>query len=102
MGYDMSSEHDKEFLECFEESPSRQPSGDAEETDTWELDLGVLILRLQDDNIEKKDFTKLEKQITTDARASHYYVEFIHLCAGLHILLGKKRDFSNIQSLLPV
>jgi hypothetical protein len=98
----MSSEHDKEFLECFEELPSSQPSGDTEEVDQWKLDLGVLILRLQDDNIEKKDFTKLEKLITTDAQALHYYAEFIQICAGLHILLGKKRDFSDIQSLLPV
>jgi hypothetical protein len=98
----MSSEHDKEFLESFEDSSSCQPSCDTGEAGGWELDLGVLILRLQDDNIEKKDFARLQKQITTDTRALHYYAEFINLCAGLHILLGKKRDFSDIQSLLPV
>jgi hypothetical protein len=98
----MSSKHNKEFFECFEEFPSSQPSGDTEEVEKWELDLGTLILRLQDGNIEKKDFVRLENQILTDARASRYYVEIIHICAGLHLLLGKKQDFSNLRSLLPV
>jgi hypothetical protein len=97
----MSSEHDKEFLESFEDSSSPRPSCDTEEAEQWELDLGVMILRLQDDNIEKKDFARLQKQITTDAPALHYYAEFINICVGLNILLGKKQDFSNIQSLLP-
>jgi hypothetical protein len=98
----MSSKHDKEFFECFEDSSSPRPSCDTEETEKWEVDLGALILRLQDDTIEKKDFARLQKQIITDARALRYYVEFIYLCAGLRILLGKKHDFADIQSLLPV
>lgn len=98
----MSSEHDKEFIESFEDSSSPRPSSDIEEADQWKLDFGVLILRLQDDIIEKKDFARLQKQITTDAPALRYYVEFIEICAGLRILLGKKRDFADIQSLLPV
>jgi|GEM_PF-2177180 len=40
----MSSEHDKEFLENFEDSPSLRPSCDTGETEEWKLDLGVMIL----------------------------------------------------------
>jgi hypothetical protein len=98
----MSSEYDKKFLECLEDSSSDGLSGDTGEAEKWELDLGALILRLQDDNIEKKDFAKLQKQITTDTRALHYYVDFISICTGLHILLNKKSAFAGIHSLMPV
>jgi hypothetical protein len=98
----MSSEHDKEFIKCFEDLSSNLPSGDTGEASEWEVDLGALILRLQDDAIEKKDFARLQKQITTDAPALRYYMEFIKICTALHILLGKKQDFADIRSLLPV
>jgi hypothetical protein len=98
----MSSEYDKEFLECFEDSSFLPPFGDTGDAEKWKLDLGVLILRLQDDNIEKKDFARLQKQIITDARASRYYVEFVEICDGLRLLLGKKQDFASNRSLLPV
>jgi hypothetical protein len=98
----MSGKHEKEFLECLEGSLSGRPSCDTGETEKWELDLGMLILRLQDGDIEKKEFEKLQKQILTDARASRYYVEIMHLCAGLHLLLNKKWILSDIRSLVPV
>lgn len=52
--------------------------------------LGQMILRLQDGDLEQRYVHRLEKWLLADQEALKYYVEFSHLCADLHFMLGKK------------
>jgi hypothetical protein len=53
--------------------------------------LGKWILQMQDGDIEKSDFHKFEHCLLTDPIALDYYIEFMWIFTGLHILLNKKQ-----------
>jgi hypothetical protein len=103
----MGKNFEKEFFEQFESSsPKGQPSdpiaelfGTDSEHDEFE-ELSELILRFQDNEIDQKQFTRLQDWLLNDKRALDYYVEYAFLYAGLNIVLNKKHDITWQQSLL--
>ena len=46
--------------------------------------LGILLLRLQDGDLAKRYFLRLEKWLLADSQALEFYVEFMNLSAMLH------------------
>jgi hypothetical protein len=103
----MSQNFEKEFFEHFEGSSSKglDPVDDLygadDEMDEF-VELGELILRFQDGQINEKQFSRLQDWLLNDCRAREHYVEYAYLYAGLQILLNKKHDISFLNHLLTV
>ena len=55
------------------------------------LKLGKWILEMQDGQISKHNFQKLQDWLLRDAEAIKYYVEFMLISAGLHTLMNPSR-----------
>ena len=52
-------------------------------------ELGVMILKMQDNELEQKGFSRLEKWLSTDSRALSFYVEFTQICVCLRSMFSK-------------
>lgn len=71
--------------------PADQPDDDYNEY----RQLGRWILQMQDGNLKESEFNKLQNTLSKDTDALKYYVEFMQVCAGLHMLFNpQKLDFS--------
>ena len=57
-----------------------------------ELRLGTLILKMMDGELEERYFLRMQKWLSCDERALGYYIEFVQLCACLHLMISKKKD----------
>jgi hypothetical protein len=55
-------------------------------------ELGVMILKMQDDELEQKGFSKLESWLVDDRRALRFYIEFTRMCANLRTMFGQTRE----------
>ena len=103
----MSQNLEKDFLEHFKNSSDGNKSSDPI-SDLYEFDdeqdeyaeLGELILRLQDNNIDQKSFSRLQQWLMNDTGALEYYVQYAFIYAGLSILLNKKHDISFLNHLV--
>jgi hypothetical protein len=100
---------EKEFFEQFEDSSAKGPAFDAksnlhgadDEQDEL-VELGELVLRFQDGDIDEKQLLRLEEWILADCRARDCYVQLAYLYAGLHILLNKKHNLTFLNFTLTV
>jgi hypothetical protein len=103
----MGKNYEKEFFEQFESSsPKEQPLeplselfGTDSEHDELE-ELGELILRFQDGDINQTQFTRMQDWLLNDRKARDYYINFVFLCEGLKSVLNNKHDIISLQSLL--
>jgi hypothetical protein len=87
---------DKEFCMNANDSLNRNHSDhdilnidDSNEPRRNFLKLSEWILQTQDGDIKESEFLKLEHCLLTDHEALKYYVEFMQLCAGLHMMFNK-------------
>ena len=61
-------------------------------TDDRQQELGIMILKMQDNELEEKCFSRLDKLLSTDLGALKFYIEFTQICVGLHSIYGKSSD----------
>ena len=65
-------------------------------TPTHQQRLGIMILKLQDDQLQQKYLSRLENWLLADPQALNFYVEFTQLTAGLQCMHSHVADSTEV------
>ena len=79
----------KDMVNMIDMSVAGDKPGREELTEDQQQELGVMILKMHDNELEQKGCSRLQKWLTTDRRALRFYVDFTQMCASLRNLFGK-------------
>jgi hypothetical protein len=75
--------------ELFSDGGELSGHSDQELTEDQQQELSVMILKMQENELPQKSFSRLEKQLSNDRRALKFYVEFTQICACLRSVFSK-------------